>query len=96
MDVVLGAMPSGMVVWINRSSTYRGIEMNDLIFGHTWEAIQRAQQGGRLHTAVDTSKPLDHSLLPGDMELLEKHGLEGLQQMGFAGVIDRLQRNGKA
>ena len=68
---------------------------NDLILGHTWEAIQRAQRGGQLHSRVDTSKPVDHSLMPGDLELLEKHGLAGLQDMGFAGVIDRLRRNGK-
>ena len=29
--------------------------MNDLIFGHTWEAIQRAQRGGRLHDRVPLS-----------------------------------------
>lgn len=71
--------------------------MNDeLIVGHTWEEIQRAQRGGSLHRAVDTSKPIDHSLMPGDLDLLAKHGLAGLQAMGFAGVIGRLQRNGKA
>lgn len=69
--------------------------MDKLIVGHTWEAIQRAQQGGRLHDRIDTSKPLDHSLHAGDVDLLAKHGLSGLQSMGFAGVIDRLQRNGK-
>jgi hypothetical protein len=35
------------------------------------------------------------SLHAGDLELLAKHGLAGLQAIGFAGVIDRLQRNGK-
>ncbi len=32
-----------------------------------------------------------------DRELLEKHGIKGLKQMGFFGVIDRLSRGpGKA
>lgn len=66
------------------------------IVGHSWEAIQRAQQGGRLDNRVDTSKPVDHSLMFGDLELLEQHGIEGLRSMGYFGVIDRLQRNGKA
>ena len=67
---------------------------DDLIMGYTWDAIQRAQHGGKLHQSIDTSKPLDHSLMAGDLELLAKHGASGLREMGFMGVIDRLQRNG--
>lgn len=29
---------------------------------------------------------------PEDIELLEKHGMAGLKEMGFDGVIDRLSR----
>jgi hypothetical protein len=32
--------------------------------------------------------------LKGDLELYEKHGLPGLQAMGYDGVIDRLRFNG--
>lgn len=66
----------------------------DKIFGYEWTDIQRAQQGGKLARSVDLSKPVDHSLMPGDLELLAQHGIEGLQAKGFAGVIDRLNRNG--
>ena len=32
--------------------------------------------------------------MPGDMELLEKHGIDGLRAMQFFGVVDRLEFNG--
>jgi hypothetical protein len=65
-----------------------------LIFGHTWEAIQRAQQGGRLHDLVDTSKPsqqIDATLRQQDIELLKLHGEEGLRAMQYGGVLERLK-----
>jgi hypothetical protein len=65
-----------------------------LIFGHTWEAIQRAQQGGRLHDLVDTSKPsqqIDATLRKQDVELLKLHGEEGLRAMQYGGVLERLK-----
>jgi len=63
--------------------------------GYTWEQIQAAQRGGRLSSGtIDTSKPVDHSLLDGDLELLAEHGMDGLRAKGFMGVVDRLQRNG--
>ena len=31
--------------------------MNDKIFGYSWEAIQRAQQGGPLHEPVNRDTP---------------------------------------
>ena len=64
------------------------------IFGHSWEAIQRAQQGGRLHETVDTSRPLDHSASQADIGLLELHGQDGLAKLGYAGTLDRLHRSG--
>lgn len=71
----------------------KGIEM-DKIVGYDWADIQRAQQGGKLAKSVDLSKPVDHSLMPGDLELFEQYGIAGLQAKGFAGVVDRLARNG--
>lgn len=34
------------------------------LFGHKWEAIQRAQQGGKLHETLDTSKSGDYGADP--------------------------------
>lgn len=34
------------------------------IVGHDWEDIQRAQQGGRLHRRVDTTRPGDYGSDP--------------------------------
>lgn len=34
--------------------------MENLIFGHTWEAIQRTQHGGSLHQRIDTSRAGDY------------------------------------
>ena len=67
--------------------------MNDLIFGHTWSSIQRAQQGGPLHETISGPGP-DHSLNAGDMDLFNKHGLGELEKLNYYGVIDRLKRNG--
>ncbi len=36
----------------------------ETIVGHTWAAIQRAQQGGRLHAAVDLAATGDHGADP--------------------------------
>jgi len=36
----------------------------DKIFGHDWSDIQRAQQGGRLHKQLDTSRPGDYGADP--------------------------------
>lgn len=37
---------------------------DERILGHEWAAIQRAQQGGRLHRKVDTSRPGDYGADP--------------------------------
>lgn len=68
--------------------------MNDKILGHDWADIQRAQQGGRLAHAIDTSKPPTSDATPDDLALLERHGIDGLRALGFWGVLDRLQRAG--
>ena len=69
--------------------------MNDdnEIFGYTWSEIQRAQQGGQLGKTVSGPAP-DHSLNDGDMDLFNKHGIDGLEGLSYYGVIDRLKRNG--
>jgi len=64
--------------------------MDKLIFGHSWEAIQRAQQGGRLHEFLDSQKTESRNYTQQDLELLEKHGIEGLKKLGLHGVLDRL------
>jgi hypothetical protein len=62
----------------------------NLIFGHTWEEIKKAQQKqGSLHKPITPQeKPL---ATEGDIDLLKKHGIAGLLKMGFHGVIDRLR-----
>ena len=66
----------------------------DTIFGYEWSDIQRAQQGGRLNRTIDTSKPVSHAATDADIALLQKHGADGLRQMGYMGTIDRLVRAG--
>jgi hypothetical protein len=63
------------------------------IFGYTWSEIQRAQQGGQLHKTVSgpVKKP---ELNTGDMDLLNKHGIDGLEKLQLFGVIDRLKQTG--
>ena len=65
------------------------------IFGFTWQEIQRAQQRGGLGKPIDTSKPAQiDTPHQADLDLLEKHGAIGLENMGYYGVIDRLRFNG--
>lgn len=64
------------------------------IMGYSWSDINAMQHKQYIRPSVDVSKPVDHSLINGDLELFEKHGIAGLQSMGFSGVVDRLQRNG--
>jgi len=62
------------------------------IFGYSWEEIQAMQQG-----TYDRPRAV-HSPLPiatdKDRELLSLHGIEGLQELGLMGVVDRLSRDG--
>jgi hypothetical protein len=62
---------------------------NDNIFGYSWSDIQRAQQGGRLSRPIDTSKQ-SHDYSESDRALLAEHGEQGLRDMGYFGVLDRL------
>lgn len=72
--------------------------MSEKIFGYDWADIQRAQQGGRLHRTIDTSKSHYSAdtaeQLESDVALLDKHGLARLEEMQYFGVIDRLRRAG--
>lgn len=66
--------------------------MEPLIFGHTWQQIQRAQRSGHLSERIDTSKPPVVQLpTEKDLQLLEQHGLEGLEKLQLFGVLDRLR-----
>ena len=66
--------------------------MENLIFGHTWQQIQRAQRGGHLSEKIDISKPPAIQLpTEKDLQLLEKHGFNGLEKLGFHGVLDRVR-----
>ncbi len=67
--------------------------MSDLIVGHTWEAIQRAQCGGRLNDRVISGPLVKPIATQADIELLAKHGIDGLREMQFHGVIGRLEES---
>lgn len=64
--------------------------MSDKIFGHSWEDIQSMQQGKytprTISNSTDGKKPATES----DHEMLKKHGVDGLRELGFFGVLDRL------
>ncbi len=67
--------------------------MEDLICGLTWDQIQAAQQGKNYRVLVsDTIKP--PKLNEGDLTLYKKHGAQGLKDMEYFGVLDRLTRCG--
>ena len=70
--------------------------MNNEIFGYTFEEIRVAQQGGRLGRVIDTSKPIpiDPVREQADLALLVEHGDAKLREMGYMGVVDRLERAG--
>ena len=68
--------------------------MNDLIFGYTWEQIQKAQQGGVLAQILTlTAKAATSDICTkSDLDLFIKHGESGLEDKQFYGVIDRLKQ----
>jgi hypothetical protein len=70
--------------------------MSDLIFGYTWDQIQAAQQGESLGQIVPLQAKMakDDICTANDLELLEKHGIDGLIKKQFHGVLDRLERAG--
>jgi hypothetical protein len=61
------------------------------ILGYDWERIQAVQRKERpLHDTIPTDRVARPKATPEDYELLEKHGEDGLREMGFFGVLDRL------
>jgi hypothetical protein len=70
--------------------------MQNLIFGHTWEEIEAAQQGKPLHRHLPPKEPGAEKdiCLPGDVDLFTRYGLKELENRGYHGVIDRLARAG--
>lgn len=75
--------------------------MTDNIFGYTFEEIKAAQQGERLGRVIDTSKPEPFDPAPfdpvqerADVKLLHGLGEAKLRELGYMGVIDRLERGG--
>jgi type II secretory pathway pseudopilin PulG len=91
---------SGLATWSRgRRSRWpelppRSRPMSD-IFGYAWSDIQRAQQGGRLGRAVDTSVPVSSAPTEEDRALLAQHGgsLDALEAAGMYGAADRLRRH---
>ena len=67
--------------------------MNKLIFGYTWEQIQKAQQGGTLQSFVPFDIP-QIVCTKEDIALFEEYGESGLKEKQFYGVIDRLAKAG--
>jgi hypothetical protein len=67
--------------------------MSDLIFGYTWDEIQKAQRGGKLqHTIVLGDSKI--TITTEEIELLKREGVSGLERLGFYGLLDRLKRSG--
>ena len=65
--------------------------MDNLIFGHTFDEIKKAQQkNGHLGKPIQ-GRPVKPGPTESDLLLLEKYGIDGLTTMGFHGVIDRLK-----
>lgn len=65
------------------------------IFGHSWEAIQRAQHGGGLGQAVvrDDSLP---TLTDAERAIVAQHGsVAALESAGLYGLADRVRRGAK-
>jgi hypothetical protein len=69
--------------------------MTDTILGYTWEAIQRAQRGGKLSDPVPLA-PAPIAWDASDDDLLAKYPTAAqLEAAGFYGVADRAKRLGK-
>ena len=70
--------------------------MDDKIMGYTFEEIRVAQQVGRLGRVIDVSKPapVDPDRERADVKLLQDLGEAKLRELGYMGVIDRLERGG--
>lgn len=70
--------------------------MDNRIFGYEWDDIQRAQRGGRLNSAVDTSHPpqINPEQLATARKLLAEHGADWLVANAMHGAIDALRRAG--
>ena len=66
------------------------------IFGYTFDEIKAAQQGEKLGRTVDVSKPLPFDPVQerADVKLLQGLGEAKLRELGYMGVIDRLERGG--
>ena len=67
------------------------------IFGYSWDAIQKAQQGDM----SEMRRPIEESQCGGewtslDQHLLDQHGaIEALEDAGLYGVADRAKRQGR-
>ena len=62
----------------------------DKIFGHSWEDIQAMQQGTYNAPKIDLTKRPTIAATDNDMKLLAEHGEQGLREMKYYGVMDRL------
>jgi hypothetical protein len=60
------------------------------IFGHDWEDIRDMQQKNYVPRTVDVSKDARPGPTESDHYLLAQHGVDGLKEMGYFGVLDRL------
>ena len=64
------------------------------IFGYTFDAICRAQQGGRLNTERISCAPAKPGATKCDLDLLKAKGIDWLEGNGKFGVLDRLKTSG--
>jgi len=65
------------------------------IFGYDWEQLKKAMQGNSqaLHPIIK-NKNEKIVITEEELELFKEVGIPGLEQKGFFGLIDRLNRAG--
>jgi len=65
-----------------------------MIFGKTWEEIKDIQNKNYKAKTVDMSTDGRSPANQKDIDLYNMHGLDGLKNLKFFGVIDRLEYSG--
>lgn len=68
-------------------------QMSEKIFGYSFEEINEAQQGKPLGKTIDPTKTEKKTATADDIATLEKHDVQGIMQMGFFGVLQRLRES---
>ena len=68
--------------------------MSDLIFGYSWEKIQRMQQGKPVRELIDMTTLGPSPATEEDKKLLREKGVDWLKKKRYDGVLERLKHEG--